>query len=227
MGIKNLFKRLAKIFPVDNQKNENLLPSNSTDKFYHEAGHVILIKLFEETITLRAVVLNSDVAKIDDSESEAGVRIRLVQPLNNLTIIDHDKAILAWLAGFCVDELVINNRVIGDSFYLKNVWGEKLKNRKYSGDIEMFELHFKHIDDITSLLRDEYISSCLQMVVSILNDEIVWNSICTLHDYFQESSTHTLSSQEIENVLARTGFLRWKAECKRSIIEQREKFLDN
>ena len=90
---------------------------NFSDKYYHESGHVIITRLFEESLTMEFVTVDEKTSNQYDQDSKGGVRASFAILLADRTVLDHDKAILSFFAGLCADLLVENSRNIQKEFY--------------------------------------------------------------------------------------------------------------
>jgi len=212
-----ILEKLKRLFMVI-EKNDN---------FYHECGHVIISKIFEETLIVEFVTLELATTKMHDVESLGGLKAKFAIPVSNLSIYDHDKAILSMLAGLCVDDINNNNGIINSSFYEIQTWANKFNEPRYEGDIELVISNFNAIKSTITLSWQEYISTSLKFLYGILNDNRIWETITVLRKHLKESTNHTLDNKQIDEIIIRTKFPKWVSQNKVTILKQRKNFLEN
>lgn len=195
--------------------------SNYSDKYYHESGHVIITRLFEESLTMKFVTVDEKTSNQFDHDSKGGVRASSAILLADRTVLDHDKAILSFFAGLCADLLVEKSRNIQTEFYDSSIWFEKLQNdNNYSGDRDLIGSTFSLIKDRITLSQKEYFVSCIKALFEILNNEIVWEALSSVRDELIKK--HTLNTAEIDEIILNKGFDSWKKQNKAAIISDRE-----
>ncbi|MBD0376223.1 MAG: AraC family transcriptional regulator, partial [Flavisolibacter sp.] len=154
--------------------------TNTNDNYYHESGHVIFAKLFTETFKVEYVTLDLATTKKQDILFLGGLKCKFAIPVSDLTIYDHDKAIMTMLAGMCIDDINNYNGKINSSFYRIPPWAAKFNELRYQGDVKLIISHFDKMKSVLNITWQEYISNTLKITHDILLDSKVWKSVNAL-----------------------------------------------
>ncbi len=195
-----------------------------TDKYFHESGHIVMNRLFDEAFIFELITVDTAVSKQFHVLSNAGLKGKYAIPLEERTVFDHDKAVLSLLGGFCADELVLKSRKIDTNFFETSTWGSRIQEFKYAGDWDLIcSTFYPYIKPIINLAIADYITLCLKSAFEIMNTDAVWNSVNLLRNKLIQK--HTLYLPEVQAILKESGYDQWKAENKNRIIEERIKAL--
>ena len=195
-----------------------------SDKYYHESGHAIITRLFDELFEFELVTVDPELSKRIDTLSGGGVKGKHKLPVIDRSLFDHDKAVLSYLAGFCVDEL-LRIQAIQPQLLAPAYWVGKLNEDKYSGDRDLIgSTFYPYIDEQTGLLFNDYITDCLSALFKILNDDVIWNCIVSMRESLLKNKT--LNLDQVDKVLTESGFNEWKEKNKVRIEQERIEALD-
>lgn len=171
-----------------------------TDNFYHESGHTVMAKIFEDYFETDFVTLDIEYSKKFDPRSAGGIYGRARRPGSEMTFADHDAIVIIFLAGYCVDGIVNNNGILPETFFHMGSWGPQFATERYSGDAELITVFFHRIKNYSSDINwEEYISKAIRCTCQILRDPAVWENLVALRTALIASPNRTLT---VENLAA-------------------------
>lgn len=196
------------------------------DSAYHECGHVIISKLFNDLFRINFITINLDVSAKHDPKSLGGMNGKLKKPANELTILDHDSLILIFLAGMCTDDLIRENFKINDVWYSIPCYAQKLNMDEYSGDSEFVQNQISFIDKHINSKHAPYIIESLKFLHQIICSKEIRETLEMLRKSLIESSNKTLNENEINEIINQSPFNDWLLKNKDHLCKEREQLLN-
>ncbi len=190
----------------------------------HEAGHIVLAKLFEDDFIIKSMTLNPQnyEKSIDISAWRAGTQISArVKPL---TPINADKLVVIMWGGLCSQNICaigvdkMNSKLIADlSFY----WKQKMDQEGFGGDYEFSLPDLKTLAVLKGMTQDDFELAIIHFILTYQSRIEVWNIIEDLANHLLSKNDQYLSGNEIEQLFERTGFNDFLEKNKKSIISER------
>lgn len=197
-----------------------------TSIFYHECGHLILSQIFDNILDIEFITVDEAISKKIDPSSKGGMKAKLSKKGTDLTIEDHDSLILIFLAGLCSDDLYEQNLEIDEANFKMSTWGKKFSTLKYSGDAELINKRFYFLSLQKNLDWEHYISESIKFVYQILQDYTLRSIIDSFYNKIISNSNHTITKNEIANLISESEFSKWKEDNIISIMNNRSKLLN-
>lgn len=206
------------------QRLKRLIFGNILDcNYYHESGHAILAKLFDNIFEIEFVTLNKETSQNLDQESLGGLKGRIRR--DQLSVIEYDMMIHIMLAGICAEDIYNSNGKIAENIYEIPIWAAKFNDIRYVGDVELVIGIFENIRNNICLEWQDYIIGVQKNLHQILNTNEVWDGVELIKDSLSKSSRKTLTGIELDELLHNSNFLRWKESNILDIINTRERLI--
>ncbi|MGQ2981898.1 hypothetical protein [Flavobacterium sp.] len=172
-----------------------------TDNSYHESGHTVMAKIFEDYFETKFVTLDKDYSWKFDPRSEGGIYGRARKLGTEMTFADHDAIVMIFLAGYCVDGIVNNNGILKEKFFHMGSWGPQFATERYSGDAELISVFFHRIKIYSPDINwEEYISKAIRCTCQILQDHAVWENLVAVRTALIASPNRTLIAENLDAV---------------------------
>lgn len=196
------------------------------DDYLHEAGHVLIARIFSDIFIIEYVTLDLETTKSIDKKSLGGLKGKISKPFANLNSAEHDSLILMMLGGLCADDINNSKSNITSEFYRSEIWTNKISAIRYEGDLELIGRHYQFIKEQLNIEWQSYIVHSMKLLHQIFGEEIVWKAIILLRNELFNSSKKTLSAIQIEEILVQSGFIKWLDENIEQIKSERIKLFE-
>jgi hypothetical protein len=197
-----LLTQLTRIF-FGNQYSEQI-----DDIAYHECGHVVIASLFEDVFDIQFVTVDSAVSQSHDATTLGGMRGRLKNKPNSMSILEVDAFILIQLAGMCADDINNTRGKIPKNYYSQANWVDRFNRPRYGGDLELVGKFFPLIKDKVSVTWQDYVVNSIKALHEIFSNILLWESVSLLRSTLQK--TGTLKSSEINKCLNNSDFIEYR-----------------
>jgi hypothetical protein len=105
------------------------------DHYYHESGHAVAAKLFEDVFKIEFVTMNEERSEKFDSKSLGGLKGYGISTGELSPSREYNKRMLIVLAGFCTDLIVLHNKNLPSNLLTRDYVRKELSNEWTCNDI--------------------------------------------------------------------------------------------
>lgn len=194
------------------------------DNSYHEAGHTLMAYLFADIFKIEFVTLNLEKSKLNDIESEGGLKSKIIKKYDELSTLENDCIILTLFAGYCADD-IFNQTPIIDTIYEPKYWAPKLSKKRYDGDVEKMNNYLISILPKINLEQVPYFSNCMKFLHKFFQKKEVWGAIELISKELSNDENLTLTSEKLTSIIESTEILKWWKQNKMEFFNERMKLL--
>lgn len=178
-------------------------------KVYHECGHAVVAKLFENSFCIQLITLEED--KIPDSElilgTEGMLHIKIKkQVLDNLSFDNIKELVITLYAGFATQNIyTISRTEIEKNISMYSVNFNDLNKNKCSGDFGYADDWIKQLSSYQSISSYEYKAAIVYFLLMYLTQPEVWYGVEHLVRGLLEQHKKTLTFDQINSNMEQSG----------------------
>ncbi len=196
------------------------------DNSYHEAAHTLMAYIFADIFEIEFVTLNLEKSKLNDIESEGGLKSKIIKKYDTLSPLENDSIILTFFAGYCADD-IFNQTPITDTIYEPKYWAPKLSKKRYEGDVEKMNDYLVSLLPKINLEQAPYFSNCMKFLHKFFQKQEVWGTIELISKELSNDENLTLTSEKLTSIIESTEILKWWKQNKTEFFNERIKLLKN
>lgn len=220
-GYSKTDDQLSEAYHVKKDDNFTNLPYEMNDSI-HEAGHILVAKLFEEAFIIRSVTLNPALysSNVNIEQWRGGTHISPRQ--KPLQFCDQEKLVAILYAGLCSQNIY----AIGiDRFDRKSImqysfwWPRDFNIEGCGGDFEISDSYITHVSMAKKLRIDEYKMAIIHFNLSYLSNEVIWQAVLELSNRIRSSQSRFLNQSEVEQCIAECGVNEFLRKNKETLID--------
>jgi hypothetical protein len=193
------------------------------DVAYHEAGHVVASKLFDEILKIAFATIDKVLSQEKDPKSLGGMSAKLKKTIADLTIYDKDKIILIMLAGICVDNIYQTEGAIKAKYYKNDTIHDLFENPAYEGDRDNALTWLYSLKGQIKPITSEYLRTTFEQLHNMFRDRLVWKTTVSIAEEMRAKKI--LYEHDINNIIANSKLLKFIKKKKNKILRQRGKLL--